>query len=58
MVFSKLLSSLSLSATPFLPYPPAVGSVWVGRDTRAAVDASSFLSEGSDAAAVEGYFIY
>ena len=30
----------------------------VGRDTLAAVNASSFLFERSDAAADEGYFIY
>lgn len=35
-----------------------LGSARVGRDTIAAVDASSFLFEGSDAAADEGYFIY
>lgn len=49
------------SALPTLVHPPLralVGSEWVGRDTPAAVHGSSFLVEGSDAAADEGYFIY
>lgn len=40
------------------PFRALAGSEWVGRGTLAAIDASSFLFEGSDAAADEGYFIY
>lgn len=50
------LGSCSLCVHPTLR--ALVGSEWVGKDTPAAVDASSFLFEGSDAAADEGYFIY
>lgn len=63
---SVLLSAVELGSSPnhcpahsvHLTLRAPVGSKWVGRDTLAAVDASSFLFEGSDAATDEGYFIY
>lgn len=71
-VFGKLQSSLCFSLWSELGSSPShcpahsvstrlralVGGEPVGRDTLAAVNASSFLFERSDAAADEGYFIY